>query len=74
MGNQGDGSSESNGTASAAATNPGHVMDLVNQFDFLSISLGGKIHCSLTNRDLPLRVDAVQQHLNSKKLKKEREW
>lgn len=53
---------------------PGHVMDLIKQCDFLSIGLKGKIHCSLTNRDLPLRMDAVQQHLNSKKLKKEREW
>lgn len=61
--------------ASAVSTSePGNVMDMVKQFDFLSIGLGGKIHCSLTNRDLPLRVDAVQQHLNSKKLKKEREW
>lgn len=61
-------------SAAATAANPGQVMELVKQFDFLSIGLGGKIHCALTNRDLPLRVDAVQQHLNSKKLKKEREW
>lgn len=53
---------------------PGDVMELVKQFDFLEIGIGGKIHCSLTNRDLPLRVDAIQQHINSKKLKKEREW
>ena len=60
--------------APVAVTDPAHVMELVKKFDFLSIGLGGKIHCALTNRDLPLRVDAVQQHLNSKKLKKEREW
>lgn len=69
MDKQGD-----NGSTTAAAASPIHVMELVKQFDFLSIGLGGKIHCALTNRDLPLRVDAVQQHLNSKKLKKEREW
>lgn len=62
------------GDVAGDSKGPGHVMDLLKQFDFLSISLSGKIHCSLTNRDLPLRVDAVQQHLNSKKLKKEREW
>lgn len=62
------------GSTAATAVSPVHVMELVKQFDFLSIGLGGKIHCALTNRDLPLRVDAVQQHLNSKKLKKEREW
>ncbi len=50
------------------------MMELVKQFDFLSIGLGGKIHCSLTKRDLPLNTVAIQQHLNSKKLKKEREW
>lgn len=49
-------------------------MDLLRQFDFLSIGLKGKIYCSLTNRDLPLNVDAIQQHVKSKKLKKEREW
>ncbi|CAM9970540.1 unnamed protein product, partial [Hapterophycus canaliculatus] len=53
---------------------PVHVMELVKQHDFLSIGLGGKIHCALTKRDLPLSTIAVQQHLNSKKLKKEREW
>lgn len=53
---------------------PVHVMDLLKQFDFLSIGLGGKIRCALTGRDLPLRVDAIQQHVNSKKLKKEKEW
>lgn len=58
----------------ADVTNPGDVMGMIKQYDFLSISLGGKIQCSLTNRDLPLRVDAIQQHLNSKKLKREREW
>lgn len=51
-----------------------HVMDLLKQFDFLSLGLKGKVHCSLTQRDIPLRVDAIQQHLSSKKLKKEREW
>lgn len=49
-------------------------MELLKQFDFLSIGLKGKIHCSLTNRDIPLRVDAIQQHVKSKKLQKEREW
>lgn len=60
--------------AAADASKPVHVMELLKQFDFLSIGLGGKIHCALTNRDLPLNTVAVQQHLNSKKLKKEREW
>lgn len=63
-------SSDSNG----ASTSTPHVMDILKQFDFLSIGLKGKIHCSLTNRDLPLKVEAIQQHINSKKLKKEREW
>lgn len=58
----------------AGASKPVHVMELLKQFDFLSIGLGGKIHCALTKRDLPLNTVAVQQHLNSKKLKKEREW
>lgn len=58
----------------ASGEKPGDVMKLIKQFDFLDIGIGGKIHCSLTNRDLPLRVDAIQQHINSKKLKKEREW
>ncbi|CAM9363400.1 unnamed protein product, partial [Scytosiphon promiscuus] len=53
---------------------PVHVMELVKKHDFLSIGLGGKIHCALTKRDLPLSTVAVQQHLNSKKLKKERDW
>lgn len=61
-------------TAAANASKPVHVMELLKQFDFLSIGLGGKIHCALTKRDLPLSTVAVQQHLNSKKLKKEREW
>lgn len=60
--------------AGADESKPVHVMELLKQFDFLSIGLGGKIHCALTKRDLPLSTVAVQQHLNSKKLKKEREW
>eukprot|EP00903_Cladosiphon_okamuranus_P012554 g11755.t1 len=58
----------------ADESKPVHVMELLKQFDFLSIGLKGKIHCALTKRDLPLNTVAIQQHLNSKKLKKEREW
>lgn len=58
----------------ADASKSVHVMDMLKEFDFLSIGLKGKIHCALTNRDLPLNIVAIQQHLNSKKLKKEREW
>ena len=58
----------------SSGAKPEHVMELIKQFDFLGFSVCGKIHCSLTNRDLPLRVDAIKQHVNSKKLRKEREW
>lgn len=74
MANQGIGSTAPGTPASGNESKPVHVMELVKQHDFLSIGLGGKIHCALTKRDLPLSTVAVQQHLNSKKLKKEREW
>lgn len=61
-------------TQDDGGTESSQVMDLLKQFDFLSIGLGGKVYCSLTKRDIPCRVDAIQQHLSSKKLKKQREW
>ncbi|CAN0380747.1 unnamed protein product [Pylaiella littoralis] len=69
-----DSAAPAEAAAAADASKPVHVMDLLKQFDFLSIGLKGKIHCALTNRDLPLNSVAIQQHVNSKKLKKEREW
>ncbi|CAM9417934.1 unnamed protein product, partial [Discosporangium mesarthrocarpum] len=47
---------------------------LLRQHEFLNIGLNGKVHCSLTGHDIPARVDAIQQHLGSKKLKKHKEW
>ncbi|CAN0409236.1 unnamed protein product [Ectocarpus sp. 12 AP-2014] len=74
MAKQGNGSAPDEMPVADDSSKPVHVMDLIKQFDFLSIGLTGKIHCALTNRDLPLNSAAVHQHLNSKKLKKEREW
>lgn len=74
MAKQGNGSAPNEMPVADDVSNAVHVMELIKQFDFLSIGLKGKIHCALTNRDLPLNSAAVHQHLNSKKLKKEREW
>ena len=61
-------------TPSGAVELPTDVQALLEPHDFLALNEFGKVHCSLTNLDIPAKIDALQSHLQSKKLKKQRDW
>jgi len=51
------------------------VESLIKTNKFLSIittEYGEKVQCSLTKQEMPVRIDVVQKHLNSKKLERTR--
>ena len=41
---------------------------------FLSLTSNNKVLCSYTKHEMPARLDNVLNHLNSKALKKAKEW
>lgn len=51
------------------------LQQLLEQHSFLQLQADRpKVHCQITGRDVPADVQAVQQHLQSKKFKKMTEW
>ena len=47
---------------------------LLQEHPYLSLTANNRIRCSLTNHEMPPRVDAVLSHINGKKFKKAKEW
>lgn len=50
------------------------LADIIKQNDFLSLTSNNRILCSYTKHEMPARLDCVLNHLNSKGLKKAKEW
>ena len=51
------------------------LQQLLEQHPFLQLQTDRpRVHCEVTGRDIPNEVQAVQQHLQSKKFKKMHEW
>lgn len=51
------------------------VQALVAEHDHLTYDAKyNKVHCAITGLDIVCRLDAVEQHLRSKRFRKEREW
>lgn len=56
------------------ATADADLAALLSQHSFLTLNERGKVHCAITNHDMPARADTVRAHLAGKKFAKARDW
>lgn len=53
---------------------PIEVKELVKQHEFLDFTEFGKVHCKITDHDLPAKIDLISAHLVGEKFRKQKEW